>query len=251
MTRPQKSDVNSIRKVCYSLLDFPIEKTEFYPVVAHHPFTTAGITFLYEEKTPVPVDLSKPEDLARWKAWVRSGIEKMENAPSLYLMISAPYRTGFLSLVDQYLDKHDLATILRQVWQETEYVNNGTNISHERYVELFQDCDLQDLMEPSELRSVLSMPNELTIYRGVASGKLESAKSLSWTLNLKTARNFAFHPMRNSDPKNRGEVYQATIDRNDILAYFEGEDEIVVAPANLRDLQVVALKASQRRAPTK
>lgn len=249
MKRPEKTDLERVRQVCYAMLEMPIEKTEFYPVVAHHPYTTSGLTFLYQDKNPVPVNLENPDDLLRWRNWVRTGIDKMKNVQSLYLMISAPYRTGFLSLVEQYLDKKDLASILREVWQGTDSVNDGTNISQERFVELFQECDLSDLMEPSELRTVLNMPATITIYRGVTSGKESSARSMSWTLNLKTARRFAFHPMRNKAPKTTGEVFQATIDRNDILAYFEGEEEIVVDPANLRGLQVVPLKGTQRRAP--
>jgi len=98
---------------------------------------------------------------------------------------------------------------------------------------------------------------ELTVYRGNL-GEPEPA-GLSWTLSRDKARHFAlvaassrgsFLGMHGGQPVPT--VWRATVASSDVLGYFvsRGEDEVVVDPATLRDVEAVERPSEEARLPS-
>lgn len=83
--------------------------------------------------------------------------------------------------------------------------------------------------------NIMEHPEDLISWRGVRSRRPGNVEALSWTLNKKTAEWFAHRFGRD------GTVYEAQIDRDQILAVFNSrnEAEVIVDPNYLRDVTPV------------
>ena len=77
---------------------------------------------------------------------------------------------------------------------------------------------LVDLRE--ELLVYESLPEEVTVYRGVTSYNRKKEKALSWTLDYEKAVWFA-----NRFSTGTGEVWTMTVPKKRILCYFDGGSE--------------------------
>lgn len=110
-------------------------------------------------------------------------------------------------------------------WVTEENPNMDINCSLKESVQFFKKANKELLMEPKDYEVYKAFPETLTVYRGVAVGRIE--KGLSWTANKETAEWFA-HRFDNENEK--GYVQSMTVSKKDILAYFNtrGEDEIVI-----------------------
>jgi len=78
-----------------------------------------------------------------------------------------------------------------------------------------------------------SLPDTITVYRGVIGTAEDSYLGLSWSLNQETAEWFA------KRFGHRGYVYEGQIDKKYVYAYFSGrnESEVVIRPKYLRGLK--------------
>jgi hypothetical protein len=104
--------------------------------------------------------------------------------------------------------------------------------------ELFKQADRQRLRAAGE---PLPGPGPFTVYRGVAGcGRARRVRGFSWTLSEERAGWFA-NRYALPDPA----VYQATVDADDVLFYYNGrsENEIVVLPASLRHVHARELRS--------
>lgn len=225
--------MDAIRRATKVLLDLPIEQNPKIPFIVAHPFTTSPVTCLQTLEGLKPLNLMVPGDAAEWRAWVADHIDSCTVPMQLYLMVSPNYQTGFLMLAEPYLSAKDLPAMVRTVWQNTEDVNAGTNISRSDFVRLFKECDKEAIMGKEEIERYNALPDLVTIYRGVASGKAKSAKSLSWTTDRAIAEKFAY---QRAPGKTGGKVFTAKVKKSDILAFFDGEDEVIVDPRHLQDI---------------
>ena len=80
-------------------------------------------------------------------------------------------------------------------------------------------------MNEEELLVYESLPEEVTVYRGVTSYNRKKEKALSWTLDYEKAVWFA-----NRFSTGTGEVWTMTVPKKRILYYFDGcnEQEAIV-----------------------
>ena len=88
-------------------------------------------------------------------------------------------------------------------------------------------------MNLSELNVLKNLPDSITIYRGVGNYNNKDLNVFSWTLSYGVALWFA------KRFGNAPEVYQADIQKTDVLAYFDIEKEIVVNPFKLKNIQKI------------
>ena len=95
----------------------------------------------------------------------------------------------------------------------------------------FKKADKQYLMNEQEREILGEMSGEITIYRG--SNEDEYYDDLSWTTNIDIARKFS---RRFNDD---GTVFSAKINKADILAYFDAEEEVVVNYKKLKDIEII------------
>jgi hypothetical protein len=85
-----------------------------------------------------------------------------------------------------------------------------------------------------------SLPNELTIYRGLKSLPKDLNRcGFSWTLEQKIARDFAFQDNSN----NCGYIVTGKVLKKYILAYLtnRGESEIIIAADEVRDKSILTI----------
>ncbi|MBO5021145.1 MAG: hypothetical protein J6D52_10820 [Clostridia bacterium] len=87
-------------------------------------------------------------------------------------------------------------------------------------------------MTPEERKQLDELDDVVTVYRGVTSYNADNVLALSWTLEYDTANCFA-HRFDED-----GTVYQAQINKKDILALFNGrnEAEVIVNPHCLKQV---------------
>lgn len=85
-------------------------------------------------------------------------------------------------------------------------------------------------MTKKELDVYNSFEEETIIYRGINQRTNHPVNGLAWTPYIETAEFFA------NRFSNQGEIYQATIHKKDILAYFDCEKETVVDFKKLKNI---------------
>lgn len=82
-------------------------------------------------------------------------------------------------------------------------------------------------MTKQELKIYNSLPENITIYRGMTVAELESGDfGISWTLSKECAEFFAFKYGRNFSTENKPKVvHQLEVLKVEILAYFHERNE--------------------------
>ncbi|KKK69153.1 hypothetical protein LCGC14_2936900 [marine sediment metagenome] len=163
----------------------------------------------------------------------------------------APTRTAQLTLVDKEIaslmfrdvDKPDRMPVLfalrdrlspaaywkltRDVWTTSESLFADEDLiptlltHHPACARLF--------MNVAERRTLAAMPSPVPVFRGASP---TNRNGYSWTLDRDTARFFA----RRSVADEVGYVYEGRVDRDDVIGFLTGrnEVEIVVDPLNVR-----------------
>lgn len=112
--------------------------------------------------------------------------------------------------------------MFRQAWITSENPNTDVNVGLETLINWYKESKKDLLMNREEYLKFLSLPDNLTVYRGV--GTKSNPKGLSWSLGIDKARWFAYRF------GSYGAIQEAEITKDKILAYFEsrGEEEIIV-----------------------
>lgn len=229
----EKTDLASVKSVAVSLLMTDYHKTKMSPVVIQHPFTNTG--FVQAEKDGIVqlVDITKSDaDFKSWQTRMRGLIEKADNPYLIYMMCNKPYGLTFLKFAMPHLSCEDFSKILSDAWIRSENPNSDPNLSTAKLLTMFRAADIAILMDDKERAELAGLDDTVTIYRGLTSHNAKNIKAMSWTLNYDTASWFA-HRFDED-----GTVYEASIDKSNILALFNGrnESEIIVDPKHLMDI---------------
>lgn len=232
--RPAETDLKSLKALSHTLLELDIQLTKMSPLVVKHPFTDSGIVGLRKEDGGIAVaDLtSDPTSLRLWREQMGRLIDDAEKPIDLFMMITKPYKLGFLKYAAPYLSEQDTALFLSQAWIITEAPNSDPNLTKRELLALFRSVDPQKLMDEVEYGVFRGLDNVITVYRGVTSYNAKNVKALSWTLNRDTAEWFAHRYGE------EGTVYEAQIKKEHIYAVFLGrnEAEAIVDPKHLRNV---------------
>jgi hypothetical protein len=130
----------------------------------------------------------------------------------------------FLKIKDQLNDKDYWRTL-------ADAYTGSDNLYHLK--EEVKEAFLEDrshrefLMTEKELKIYNSLPENITIYRGMTVEELESGDfSVSWTLSEERAKYFAFKYGRNFSTEGMPKVvHQLVVMKVEILAYFHERNE--------------------------
>lgn len=161
-----------------------------------------------------------------------SYMKQCDTIERIFCFIQKPYLLYVLYYVQEYLDEKEYATVLKASWNRIEFPHQEKNYI---LVSLFRNVkDKQLIMDEEELEIYNKLDNEITIYRGLQ-GKKAKVRALSWTLSLDKAKWFANRWIK------KGDIYSATIDKENIFMYEDGRDEqeIVVNPTKLKNVRKV------------
>ena len=217
-------EISKIREMAKFFADIPIYDTRVGGV-ASHPFTNTWITGIYDkDRKLIFVDLRKEDEQAKWREQIKATIEESD-LRGICLMLNKPYILTFISYIESMLSDEELGMILGTFWTAIENITGDSNVNGMEIVKWFKRADKKSLMNEEELLVYESLPEEVTVYRGVTSYNRKKEKALSWTLDYEKAVWFA-----NRFSTGTGEVWTMTVPKKRILCYIDGcsEQEAIV-----------------------
>ena len=215
------------------MLNFkPVANKEF-PFIIHHPFISQNpAPFSADDGTLKFIDIF--ENKKEFKEFIKQRedfIDKAKSFEEMLMLVNIPYQLLFFKVNKSYLSKDEYNNCLRDIWCITEFPNADKNVSVDESLNMFKNADKKLIMSKTELLKLKSLPEEVTIYRGTH--KKNNSKALSWTDDYQSALWFA----KRFD--NNGYVLQATIKKDDIVAFFNNrnENELIVDFNKIYDLK--------------
>lgn len=159
------------------------------------------------------------------------------------MMVHKSQMINFIVLFEEYLTDKQLGMCIRKAWIESEFPNvYERNSDWFDYSEYFSRVDKKYVMTKKEMEKYENLPNTIICYRGVFSDEFKCGMSFSLDIDMAKWFSKRFSKQDSSgmiflsingiklddkiqyDPK----VYKLTVNKEDILAYFEREDEVVV-----------------------
>lgn len=212
-------DISRIREIAKMFLYLPVEVDKNIPIIAHHPFTQNVFTSINGDEV-LDLSLSGYED--KWKRSLSTIIDD-SNYSSICMMIVSPYKMLFLKYIIDYLSPKEIGEYLSNYWSCVEFPSRDVNVSILEMVNFFKKADKRYLMSEEEYKVYENLPDIVTIYRGISDKRYSRKKSLSWTLDRKTAEWFSTR--FNSK---EGVVLEKKVHKDDILCYFSNEKECIV-----------------------
>lgn len=160
---------------------------------------------------------------------VCKNIRHMRNAYSIACLIKTYYKPIFFESIKEYLSEKDFAEILSKCWASFGI----TNMIKVKFLSWFQEANKSYLMGKGEQKKFNALPDKVTIYRGVNNPKYKYG--FSWTLDKRIAYWFA-----NRYENKESYVYECTVDRKDLICYFEirNEKEVIIDPEILKNYTI-------------
>lgn len=228
----KNTDISKVRSIATAFAYLPIEPNQKIPFLVSHPFIDSSVTMLPGKDGPELVNILEGDNEERFKKEIVQSLNDTDTVAGFLMMISKPYRFTFLDHIKSYLSNDDLAVCLRYIWKNSEYTNSGSVFTKKQLVSLFRKSSKSALMDEDELSVFQQLPENVTVYRGVTSVNAKDLKVFSWTLSLERARWFA---ARFDDSVQK--VFQATLPRDGVLAYFSDEEEIIANPFMLENIE--------------
>jgi len=220
-----KTDLNAIKEVSKLILFYPIEDClTSIPTIITHPFANSSIILLNKDEM---IDITIKENEEKWKNSMIQRINNSNNIIDIYMLINKPYKLFWFDSIKKFLSEKDYGELLADVWISSENPNQDVNVSLNKCINLFKKANINYLMTKEDKKVFDNIPDIITLYRGVSTGR--NPYGLSYTKSLEKASWF----------QNRfGEGYIITlkIKKEDIFCYFNtrNEDEYVVNTNNYK-----------------
>ncbi len=215
-----KTNLNQVKDVAKVLLYTDIHYIE--QGFVSHPFANFSVQMIKESNQTELLDLTKKADVERWRKYLSEKIDTISSVQQFLIMIHKPYLPVFLKYIKDYLSDRDYAHMLYEIWITVEYPNHDINVSTNEFMSMFKKAKKKFLMSQEERFVFDSLPETITVYRGIQ--KDATTNALSWTLDKNVAKWFA------NRFNNHGTVVEATINKKYVFAYLNGrgEKEIVL-----------------------
>lgn len=227
------TNMDRVRDAAITFLNVDIQETKF-PFVASHPFTSAWLTM---SMTGELLDLHDPAPAKRWREALKKKIQTADLI-SLFYMMNKPYILTFLDFVEKDLSAEDLGLLLGTCWQLIEQISLDKAVTGERIVNMFKRAAKNTLMDERERAIYDSLPEYVTVYRGVTNYNKRKKRALSWTTKREIAEWFA-----NRFNTGTGEIWTLTVPKDRILCAFEGrESEVIVNLYGYKDVDQMIIE---------
>ena len=229
-----QTNMQEVKCVAKWLLFTDVHTTEYSPMIVHHPFASSGFMMLPGTNEILDITASM-ESREKWRDYLGKKIDEAKSAYEIFLMLNKTYALTFIKYAKDGLSAAEFSEILADAWIKAEAPNMDVNVRKMELVELFSQADKKSLMTEAEQKRFADLTETVTVYRGVTSYNAKNVRALSWTLDRSKAEWFAH---RFSED---GKVYQAQINKADILAIFtsRNESEVVLNPRKLQQLKAV------------
>ena len=216
----KETNLSKLEEVANILLNLePEPDKKFGWAIVHHPVFNCAVV-PHEDAF---LDIRKDSEMKKAREVYRELFKKIEK-PGIYLsVLNKPYLGLFFKLVRDYLNEYDYTMMLRILWTTMEFPNQDADVSRAEYLKFWRKVNTEYIYNEDDLKLLSSLPNEITIYRGLMPKARK--EGLSWTLSYDKAKWFA-----NRFQDKQGIIYQATVKKSDIIAYLSdrNEDEVIV-----------------------
>lgn len=226
------TNMDRLKEVATALLFQEPVQCETIGFVVYHPFTNSNMVAIHDKETGETkiIDIINDVDGRRlWMIEIRSMIEKATEPYHIIMLMNKPYYFAFIKFAHYYMSNKDLAQILSHAWVCVEYSNDDKNLRPNELIHLFESLPMDLLMTEEDKQLWDTLPETIMIFRGVNKHNESSVgTALSWTLNPETAKWFA----NRFDDKHEGKVYCQTVNKSDVLAFFNtrNEMEVIIRP---------------------
>lgn len=234
--QPKHTDLDAVKSTAKALLYVEIQNTPMSPVIVSHPFTSSGIVMVPNSSAQHLLNIyENTEDRRIWRESLATAIDSKQDAMGIMFLMNKPYYFAFLKFCHKYLNENDLCNMLHDAWVQVEFINQDVNLTKKDLIKLFSNRDKKRLMGFGNYDAFAALPDVIHVYRGVHSQTREAIRALSWTLDYDTAKFFA---LRWCGAGDRGYIYEATIAKEHVFAYFDDADEkeIVLDSRFLQDV---------------
>lgn len=196
--------------------------------IAIHPFVDNLIWFQRLSTGKYTQEQCNLLDENVYKDWLKefcTHIDRCDTLMRVYMYWRDPWKLTFMKYCGEYLNEKDYATFLADAWVTEENPNMDVNVSRKESIDMFRKCRKRYLMTSEDLQYFKSLPTSITVYRGVAEGRIPLG--LSWTDSLEKADWFS---NRFNTKEKQGYILTADIGRENVIAYFNtrGEQELLV-----------------------
>lgn len=198
--------------------------------IAIHPFVDNTVWFarmLKEGLSQEECNLLNPKVYRQWIKEFSKIIDSCNSLSSVYMYWRTPWKLTFMKYCGEFLSEKDYAEYLVNAWTSEENPNMDSNVSRKEAIKMFKSCKKEYLMSNEEKRYFDSLPEQITVYRGV--GKNRIPLGLSWTDNKEVAIWFA-NRWKSENDKSAPKILTATVDKKNVIAYFDsrGEKELLL-----------------------
>lgn len=232
-----ETNINKLREIAIEFLELDPTPVKEYPFIVIHPYFTDRIMAKYKDgsRDIETFDIFKyPDKFEHIKAHIRDRITDGD-IDTIFARMLPKYYLTFLKFAKSYMSKDDFERYLAYSWVMSENPNQDINVDILTLIKWFRNADRKNLMENDELEYYNSLPDVVTIYRGIAIGRAEQ-EGLSWTCNRDTAEWFA---NRFNEGNRKGYILKGVVDKKDIFAYFNSrdEDEICCNSCKVRNVE--------------
>ncbi len=219
----QHTDIEIIKDIAIKLIytkPKPIKDSSF----CIHPYICNSVITLPD--TDEPFDIF--QDIEKYHLWQEAfaeDIKQRKNAYSIACLIKTYYKPVFFESIKEYLSEKDFAKILADYWAAYGIMDAP------KFLSWFQEADKLYLMSKGEQKKFNALPDKVIIYRGVNNPKYKYG--FSWTLDKRIAYWFA-----NRYENKESYVYECTVDKKDLICYFEirNEKEVIIDPLTLKNI---------------
>lgn len=227
----KQSDLKLVKSMAIAFLHLPVEETEFSPIVVMHPIFENGFVGIKENGKFKMVNIMESEaELEKARKQWKININNAKDVFQVYAFMRKSYRLTFLRHIEMYLSEKDFSELLADAWVSSENPNQDVNVNIATLTKWFKRANKRLLMVEEDYEVYNNLEPEIKVYRGVAVGR--NPKGLSWTMNYDKAAWFA-NRFNTSDKK--GYIQEATIKKENVLAYFNTRDEEEIV-ANIKDM---------------
>lgn len=226
------TNLEQVRKTAIMFLYLkPKRIKDFGGMFIIHPFFQTA--FVYNPKSMDMFDLfAEPE---RYQTLLKDYDDAIMGYGlcKIFISMRPQYKLAFFKHCSDYLGTVDYAKYLIECYTSCEVTSDITNVTKRELLSYFKKANKQYLMDEEELGVLASLPDQVTVYRGVRDKKY--INEMSWTLSQDKATWFAerFDKI--------GYQYKCSIRKEDILCYTNnrGEQEVIVNPNKIYDMQEI------------
>lgn len=195
--------------------------------------------FLFAEPSPDGFDPSYSRAFFAQKERFYQYIRNEEWAKAIQ---DADKKTSFIVFMKlkHKLPDDMIKPLFLQVYQRNEYGFDTLDMSSTLDILHRDTPDMYSLSQASHVEYADAQQQQIIVYRGAADKSTPLDKALSWTLERDTAAFFA------TRFNNKGIIYQATVDKNHVLAYMNEreEAEVLIEPKHLHIISTIPVEST-------